>query len=176
MTRFIVAFGIAFAGYVLLWWLSPAREISTRIEIGATSEQVWSVLIDGKAYPDWNPFIRRLDGKIAPGRRLDIALAPKGHGSIHFSPIVTRFDPRRELCWLGRLPVPGLLDGEHYFLLAPTTDGRTMLVHGERFTGILPWIFGIEVFRQDFEAVNSALRARAEIGSEKLHHTKREQS
>ena len=149
-------------GYLLLRELSPPREIHTRISIAADSEQVWSVLVDGKAYPDWNPFIRRLDGAIAVDRRIAITLTSRRGETIRFTPVVTRVLPGRELRWLGRLVMPGVFDGEHYFLLLPSAGGRTLLIHGERFTGILPWMLGVERFREDFQAVNLALAARAE--------------
>ena len=37
--------------------------LSSEIEIDASPDRVWSVLTDFAAYPDWNPFIRRLDGR-----------------------------------------------------------------------------------------------------------------
>jgi hypothetical protein len=167
MKRGVYICAAAAFGYLLLWRLSPPQEIHTRIWIAADSEQVWSVLVDGRAYPDWNPFIRRLDGTIAVDRRIAITLTSRRGETIRFSPIVTRMLPGRELRWLGRLAMPGLLDGEHYFLLSPLTGGRTLLTHGERFTGILPWMLGVETFREDFEALNHALAARAEARARK---------
>ena len=33
--------------------------ISATVDIAATPRQVWAVLADLDAYPQWNPFIRR---------------------------------------------------------------------------------------------------------------------
>ena len=35
------------------------RAISAAVDIAATPRQVWAVLADLDAYPQWNPFIRR---------------------------------------------------------------------------------------------------------------------
>ena len=74
--------------------------------------------------------------------------------------------PGVELRWIGRMLVPGLFDGEHYFRLSPSAAG-TQLLHGEVFRGIL-----IPFFRKDletkvragFEQMNRALKDRAEAG------------
>ena len=40
------------------------RVISTEIEISASDEEVWQVLSDFDAYPEWNPFIKTIEGKL----------------------------------------------------------------------------------------------------------------
>nr|WP_255305408.1 SRPBCC family protein [Acidithiobacillus ferrivorans] len=35
------------------------HQIETNIEITATPERVWSILMDFPAYPQWNPFISK---------------------------------------------------------------------------------------------------------------------
>ena len=46
------------------------KEIHTEIEIHAPAERVWQVLTDFAAYPQWNSFIRRVEGEIRAGARL----------------------------------------------------------------------------------------------------------
>jgi hypothetical protein len=62
---------------------------------------------------------------------------------------------------LGRLGLPRLFDGEHYFLLE-AEHGGTRLVQGERFCGVLLWVMDVQRFRADFERANEALKVRAE--------------
>ncbi len=45
-------------------------QIETEIEIAASPERVWSILMDFSAYPEWNPFIRSLSGVAKPGEKL----------------------------------------------------------------------------------------------------------
>jgi hypothetical protein len=69
------------------------------------------------------------------------------------------------LRWLGQLVVPGVFDGEHRFRLEPLGPDRVRFVQEERFTGLLaPLIlrFIERGTRQGFEAMNSALKLRAE--------------
>jgi hypothetical protein len=67
-----------------------------------------------------------------------------------------------ELRWKGRLLIPGLFDGEHYFQLRPHAGG-TAFVHGEIFSGILIGILNFDEVRACFEALNRGLKARAEL-------------
>src|SRR4051794_25262595 len=58
------------------------------IEIQAPPERIWEILTDFGAYPQWNPFMPRLDGEARGGaaadaaggvRRADPAAAPARH-------------------------------------------------------------------------------------------------
>lgn len=143
------------------WAMAPQREIVTEIEIAAPPDHVWAVLTDGAKYPEWNPFIVSMAGDIRAGATLTNRMRPQAGSPMTFRPVVLRAEPDRELRWLGRLGLPRIFDGEHYFLLNPSPEG-TRLVQGERFRGIALWIIDPEQFRADFEALNAALKARAE--------------
>ena len=47
------------------------RQIETTTAIDAPPDEVWGVLMDNARYPEWNPFITRMNGQIALGQRLD---------------------------------------------------------------------------------------------------------
>ena len=141
------------------------HSLHTSIDIAAAPERVWEVLTGLDAYSDWNPHITHASGTVAEGERLRLRM-----GGMRFSPRVLRAEPGVELRWIGRLGVRGLFDGEHAFTLAPLAAGGTRLEQTERFTGVLvrPLSRMVERTRADFEAVNAALKARAEgrAGSE----------
>lgn len=111
------------------------RQIETKIEIEAPTEQVWALLTDFARTPSWNPFIRSISGELTPGARLSIEGSPPGKPAMRFTPTVLTVRPNRELRWLGRLLVKGLFDGEHYFLLEPLNKCRTRFIQGENFSG-----------------------------------------
>jgi hypothetical protein len=46
------------------------KEINTEIEINASAEKVWQLLTDFAAYPQWNPFIRSVNGKPEEGDKV----------------------------------------------------------------------------------------------------------
>ncbi len=139
------------------------RRIDSTIDIAAPPAAVWSVLIDFAAYPDWNPFIRRLQGEARVGARLEVTVQPPGGRAMTFRPTVNVAEPGRELRWLGRALLPGLFDGEHGLRLEPLASG-CRFHHGESFRGLLVPLFGPMLARTErgFIAMNEALKRRVE--------------
>jgi hypothetical protein len=139
-------------------------ELQTSIEIDATPERVWEILTDFPAYPGWNPFIRSVVGEAVRGAQLRVRIQPPGGRGLSFKPTVLEAEPGRELRWLGHLLVPRLFDGEHSFRIEQIGEGRVRFVQSERFTGALVRLLGrtLEPTRRGFEAMNEALKRRAE--------------
>ncbi len=139
--------------------------LHTEIEIHATPERVWNILTDFAAYPEWNPFIPRIEGSATVGSRLDVRLQPPGGRAMSFRPRVVAVEPAHELRWLGHLAVPGLFDGEHGFRIEAMGPDRVRFTQEERFSGFLVPVL-LRMVRagtiKGFEAMNQALKARAE--------------
>lgn len=140
--------------------------IETQIAIKASPSKVWSILTDFSAMPSWNPFITAISGDLLPGRRLSVTVVPPGQSEMTFAPTVLTSTPDQELRWLGTIANRWIFAGEHYFLLNPTADGETCLIHGERFFGILaPLIMRgrrLEAAKAGFLDMNAALKRRCE--------------
>jgi hypothetical protein len=142
-----------------------ARELKTTIEIDASVDAIWSVLIDFSRYSEWNPFIRSIHGKAEKGEQLEIFIQSPGGNGMTFRPVILALQPDCELRWLGRFILPGIFDGEHQFQIEPIGERRTRLIHREVFSGLLvPLLWrslNIQT-RQGFEAMNQALKTRVE--------------
>src|SRR5918997_986201 len=141
------------------------KQLNTQIEIDAPAKRVWEVLTDFASYPQWNPFIRHISGRPAPGERLQARLAPPGGRAMTFKPKVLTAEPDRELRWLGRLPVPGVFDGEHSFTIEPLEENRVRFVQREAFKGLLVPLFARSLetnTQRGFKEMNRALKERAE--------------
>jgi hypothetical protein len=141
--------------------------LRTEIELPASPNEVWRVLLDFDAYPDWNPFIRSVSGKAEVGQRLIATVQPIGGKPMGIGPKVLKVDAEKELRWRGSLPIPGLFTGEHFFALSPLPSGKTHFIHGENFSGLLVALvfkgkMG-EGTRRGFTAMNEALKARLEL-------------
>lgn len=135
------------------------------VEIAADAGAVWRILAGFTHYPAWNPFLVRVDGEARSGGRIAARVRlPRGPG-MFFAARVLVAEPGRELRWSGGLPLPGLFEGEHRFLIEPAGPGQVRLEQSEDYAGALvramrPWLDG-DVLR-GFEAMNHALKARAE--------------
>ena len=141
------------------------KELVSEIEIEAPPERVWRVLTDFDRFPEWNPFIRRISGRIEKGQRLNVTLHPSGGRSIRMSPTILAAEPARELRWIGHLGIPGFFDGQHIFELKPSGSAKTTFVQREEFGGILlPFL--ARMLRTEtargFSEMNRALKERAE--------------
>ncbi len=139
------------------------RTISATVDIAATPQQVWAVLADLDAYPQWNPFIRSASGQVAEGATLTLRLVPAQGRAMTFRPKVLAAEPGLLLRWIGRLIMPGLFDGTHQFALEDT-GGHTRLTQSETFRGVLVPVTGkiITQTEADFRTLNQALKQRAE--------------
>ena len=134
--------------------------LRTEIEIVGTVTDVWDVLTDFPAFPRWNPFIRRVEGVLAPRARLLVRIQPPGGRAMTFRPTVVRVEPEHHFSWRGRTLIPGLFDGEHVFELE-AASGRVRFVHAETFRGVLvPLLAGTlqTTTRRGFEEMNAALK------------------
>jgi hypothetical protein len=74
--------------------------------------------------------------------------------------------PRKELRWQGRLLLPGLFTGQHYFQIEEMGPGKVKFVHGEDFFGVLvPLVHGsFPAVEEGFKLMNAKLKERAEKG------------
>ena len=140
------------------------KELRTEIEFEGTSEEVWEVLADLPAHPEWNPFITRIEGELQLGARLDVRLEPQDERGITMRPTVLAAEPGRELRWLGHLLVRGIFDGEHRFLIEEAGPGRVRFAQSERFGGILVPLLWKKLrdggTAKGFRAMNEALARR----------------
>jgi len=86
-----------------------------------------------------------------------------------FRPRVTKIVSNRELRWLGRLWIPGLLEGEHIFEIEPLGPERVRFVQREVFSGLLVPLMAKRIEEQTlpgFGEMNRALKERVETGGE----------
>ncbi|MFW6289546.1 MAG: SRPBCC family protein [Mariniphaga sp.] len=140
------------------------KKIETEVTIEATAKKVWQVLTNFEDYPKWNPFIRRISGSRQEGEKLEVFLKPPESKGMTFHPKVKKSEPGKEFSWKGRLGLPGIFDGEHYFIIKEVSSKRTHLTHGEKFSGLLiPFMGNIfDKTREGFELMNKTLKKECE--------------
>jgi hypothetical protein len=139
-------------------------QLRTEIEIDAPPARVWSVLTDFRRYPEWNPFITSIEGELLVGDTLTLRISPPESSEHRLRPKLLVCEAPRELRWRGHLFIKGLLDGEHFFQVQETDDGRTRFVHGEDFSGVLLRFLHAQLTQvaRGFVYMNQALKKRAE--------------
>ncbi|SIR63074.1 SRPBCC domain-containing protein [Natronorubrum thiooxidans] len=140
------------------------NQIEVFEEIDAPPDVVWDVLLEFESYPEWNPFVRAIEGEPTEGEQLRIRIEPPGARGMTVNPEVVAVEEHRRLVWLGRLVVPFVFDGYHEFHLEPINNGeRTRLLHRETVRGALvPLLFDRDALEAGFAVMNAAVKQRAE--------------
>ncbi|RKE26167.1 hypothetical protein B0G76_7777 [Paraburkholderia sp. BL23I1N1] len=140
------------------------RSAHADVLIDRPAADVWKVISNSAAYPDWNPFITRVDGDFREGATIRIVLGT-GSDSMVFKPTVLLVRPEQDLCWRGSVWIRGVFDGTHCIHLTTVTGG-THLEQTESFSGLLVGRLTkdvIEETQRNFQAMNVAVKQRAEL-------------
>ena len=115
-------------------------ELRTSIEVDATPEVVWEVLMDVPAFPQWARVLTAAEGSFAEGGRVTFVFPPS-------TPLLRRTVPARVLevspgrrlrfeLRLARWGIPGLLDTDHTLTIVDQ-DAGVRLWLDIRFRGLL---------------------------------------
>ncbi len=140
-------------------------ELHAEAEILASREAVWNVITDFPGYASWNPVIPHAEGEARVGANLNVTIHWPGLKAGRYKLAVLAADPPRELRWLGRFVLPGLLDGNHAFTLESAGENRVRVMQSETFTGLLVPVFSYWLRHNilpGFTLMNEALKQRVE--------------
>ena len=133
--------------------------ITTDVDINASKEAVWDVLVDFARYGEWSNF-SRAEGAARVGSRLTMRMP-----GFSFRPTVTMASPGDQLQWAGTLLTERLFHGKHSFILVAKPDGTTHLTNHEEFTGALTTLMQ-RLMKQTgdngYTAFNSGLKRQVE--------------
>ena len=125
-----------------LWQRTHPYSIQTSADIEASPAEVWEVLTDYAAYPEWNPTQDGLDGATVA---MSVA--------------------NETLRWETTTGLIGIFDGERTFSLEPLDGGGTRFTQSELFRGVVVPFAGESLKNETapgFHAMNAALRERVE--------------
>lgn len=139
------------------------RTIDAWIDIEATPELIWNVLLDFPKWGQWNTFIPRVEGKLEKGQTMEIQVCPPGMKTMTFRPEVFSIVPNREIVWGGSF-LRVVYRGEHLFLLEPLDNNQTRFRQIERFHGPMVLFMGsmIKKTEKGYHQMNLALKKRVE--------------
>lgn len=128
--------------------------------INAAPEQVWRVLTDIAAWPDWNSGVTKVDGRLTLGEKLSITVEANPRRTFPVK-VVTLTAPER-IVFRGGMPL-GLFTGERTYTLQSDGSG-TRFTMREQYTGPLAaMIFkSIPDLRPSFQQFADGLKRQAE--------------
>jgi hypothetical protein len=134
------------------------------IEIAATPDEVWSLLIDCVKWPQW--YKHCTDVSILRGGPL-LGVNSKFRFktlNLYFEPEISTFEPSRMLVWSAPGPLGG--SGAHAWYIEPTPGGRRVITE-EAQRGILSVLLGWNTRRTLLTSHQEWLRGLKELAEAK---------
>ena len=137
------------------------KSFSASITIAADPQQIWQILADPDGYPEWDPGMIRVEGRLAPGEK--VKFFTKFSPDQAFAVQVTTFEPGKKMVLTGGMPF-GLFKSERTHTLSASSDGQTTFHTEEIFSGLLLPIFGRNLpdLNESFAAFAAGLKKQAE--------------
>ncbi|MEE3715298.1 SRPBCC domain-containing protein [Tumidithrix elongata RA019] len=137
------------------------KSFSATIDIHASSETIWAILIDVANWPSWNPTVTKVEGKIALGEK--ISLYFKSTPDRTFPLTVSEYAPKERMVFSGGMPL-GLFKGDRTFTLTQKTDGIVAFSMREVFSGLMAPLItrSIPDLQPSFEEFAASLKTKAE--------------
>ena len=132
--------------------------------IDAAPTTVWALLVDGPAYPSWNPAVLSFRGRIAVGERIRFVSVVNPKRT--FSVTVTELQPEHTMVWADGMPL-GLFRGVRTYRLRPADGGSTVFTMQEVFSGPLAPLItkAIPDMSDSFAQFGDGLKRAAESAS-----------
>jgi hypothetical protein len=139
------------------------KEYKATTIINESPAKIWSILTDVSAYPSWDPYCDKIEGRVELGQKIK-AFSKLSPGRA-FPVKVTELVPNQKMTWSGGMPF-GLFKGERTFTLTPRGEGTEFTLR-EVFSGPMLALIGKSIpdMTDAFEKFVQGLKKRAEGAS-----------
>ena len=158
MSKFIII-AIVVIGILLLLYLIGKKSVHSELTIKASPEKVWQVLTDTDKYPEWNPTMKLLDGKMEVGNTLKYQFTQYADNISEIPAQVKQIIPNKLLNQGGG--VPFVITYDHRYILEQTTYGTKVTIH-EDYKGIYVPFWNPQPVEDAYQRLNEALKKRVE--------------
>jgi hypothetical protein len=137
------------------------KSYESHVSIGAPSAAVWSVLLDGAAYPTWDSGVDQVEGRISTGERIKVHAAVSPGRAFPVKVLID--EDGGTMTWTGGMPL-GLFRGVRTFTVMPTAEGHTEFTMREVYTGPLLGLIwrSMPDLGPSFEQFAAGLKVQAE--------------
>jgi uncharacterized protein YndB with AHSA1/START domain len=135
------------------------------IDIAASPERVWQVILDVETWPQWHPSMREVRRLEAEPLRVGSRTLIKQAGQPPVVWEVTELDEGTRFTWVARLPG---FDATAVHLVSATADGGARLALTMTWTGVLGGLMGALNRKRAHKSLveeTSGAKARAETAA-----------
>lgn len=143
---------------------------SSPVEINASAEAVWSVLIDLDSYGEWNPFTPKIESQLSVGSPVDLHVRLRERSSTGEKLYtrrewVTAVEKPRKLAWGTKVIFSFLLEAEKEQLITPIDEHSCSYETIDKFSGLLYPVIALlyrKRIERGFDETAAALKDRCE--------------
>jgi hypothetical protein len=148
---------------------SNEHGVVTQITIKSTPAEVWHMLTDIGDYPNWHPYIRKIEGKLEKNSKIKVTYKKNDTEDAVFSAYIIDNEPNKMLSWGGSLGF--IFRAKHYYKIEALGKDSVKLVQGEYWKGIFGGKYGKKIYvntTRKFELMNNKLKQILESKSNAL--------
>jgi hypothetical protein len=138
------------------------KEIKGSVMINVPAEKVWATVTDFSSFPEWNPFVTRMEGELKEGGAFDIVVSLPDRDDIKYKTTLVKMEKDKELRFKGK--VNSLLSEEHSKLIEQVEDSKCVFSQQMVFKGLLT-LFAGKIIRDSqigLNRMNEELKKRCE--------------
>jgi|GEM_PF-935988 len=139
--------------------VSNKHEVVTEITIKSTPAKVWNMLVDFGNYPDWHPYLKKIEGKPVKGSKIKVTYKKNDTQDGVFSAYIMENETNKLLSWGGSAGF--IFRARHYYRIEPIGNDSVKLIQGEYWKGIFGGTYGKKIYKDSarkFELMNKKLK------------------
>ncbi len=117
------------------------KEIKTEMQIAASPDKVWEILMNLPEWANWNPIITKIEGELKVGSELSITMADeKGNPGRNYKSTITAIDEHKRFRFIGKMMAKFMFSADRIIELEESPKG-TRFTQREVYTGIMVSLF-----------------------------------
>ncbi|MCG7844340.1 MAG: SRPBCC domain-containing protein [Methanomassiliicoccales archaeon] len=139
------------------------KEIKGSVMINVPAEKVWATITDFSSYPEWNPFVTRMEGELRLGSAFDVVVTLPERDDIKYRSTLVKMEKDKELQFKGK--IRSLLSEEHSKFIEQIEESKCMFSQSIAFKGFLTLFAGkiIKDSQVGLNKMNEELKKRCEM-------------
>lgn len=131
------------------------KSVHHEITINAAPEKVWKVLIETDDYPNWNPVMELVEGKVQEGNKVKYKFTQDESTTCEIGATVVQLVPNKLLNQKGGIPL--VLTFNHRYTLESTENLTKVIIH-ENYKGIGVNFWNPQPVEEAYKRLNFALK------------------
>lgn len=135
------------------------HEVITQITIKSSPAEVWSMLTDVDKYPEWHPYIKKIEGKLDKQSKIKVTYKKNDTEEGVFSAYIIDNEVNKKLSWGGSLGF--IFNAKHYYSIEAVGTDSVKLIQGEYWRGVFGGMYGKKIYvdtARKFELMNNKLK------------------